>query len=224
MLNAEEIKRVNEVMTACNGDRTKAANILCISRTVLSSYIACSKDLKNLWSKPRVKKEVTAMQAYSGPRLEVVDPETAEEQEKRLDAEFEKLVCGTGTMSGEMIAARALQKAYGHHLNRCMDLMGGSLVDRALKLKKLIDDKEKLIAEGSGTGDMVQAMIYTAELNGYLEMHNVLIKILEVSNKSSLARAKIKQMEGNKEAGKPKGKPGFSPKTQTIVIQEKQTA
>ncbi len=210
-------------MVACNGDRKKASEILCMPRVALTATLQNCRPLKQVWCKIEKPEPITAVQSYKKPALQVLDAESAADLEKRMDLEFEKLVCGTGEMTSEMMSARALQKAYGSHLGRCMDLMGGSLVDRALKLKKLIDEKEKLIERGTETGDLVQAQVYTAELNGYIEMHNVLIRILDMSNKSAMSRAKIRQMEGGKDSNKPKGKPGFSPK-QTINMVEKQSA
>lgn len=223
MLSPEELRKCHEVLTACNGDREKASKILCMTRANLTKLISVNKPLGDVWTtKHKPKEAITSVEVFKGPTLKVLEPETYEQAEKRMDAEFQTLVCGTGEMTAEMAAARALQKAYGNHLGRCMDMMGGNLMSRALKLQKLIDDKQRVIEEGVQVMDEVEVMKYTAELNGFIEMHNVLINIMSMTTKTSLARAKIKQMEGTKEAGKPKGKPGFGPKVQaTIEVKEK---
>ena len=223
VLSPEEIRKVNEVMTSCNGDRTKAASILCMTRPALTQMINTCVPLKQTWVKAREAKPITDIQQYAGPALQVLNPETVEEQEKRMDEEFELLICGSAGMTPDMAAARQLQKAYSNHPARCIDLIGGSIIDRAIKLKKLIDSLDQKIAESSEAPclDEITVQQYTTDRTFYIQAHQVLTGMLEKTTKTSLARAKIKQMEGGKSEGKPKGKPGFSPKQQNIVISER---
>lgn len=223
MLTPPEIKKVHEVMTACNGDRQKAAEILCMSRADLGTTISKCEALNQVWKKNRTKapEAPTAVELYKGPALQILNPESAEEQEQRLDQEFEKLMAGQGGVSADLLAARSLQKAYGKHLGRCMDLMGGNLVDQAMRLNKLVKERQHLIENPPDCMDEIAVMKYSADLNFHSQCIDSLVKILDMATKSNLARAKIKALEGGKDSGKPKGKPGFGPKTSVNVQESK---
>lgn len=156
---------------------------------------------------------------------------TEEQISERNEQQFKSLVSPIFGDAKEESDALALAKAYGRHSDLCEQVIGGSVFDRALKLKKLADETDteiKTMREsglvnidpetGSGISDNIAAnMRYKATLEFSINLHKQLISSAEMINKGRVANAKVKALRDMK--NKSKGKLAFAPKTtQTNIM------
>lgn len=145
--------------------------------------------------------------------VQVVTAETEAQIQARREQEFKKLLVGTAE-EGDLVEAMSLQKAYGRYTEDCESLIGGTLVERGLKLKRilgLLDDQISKDLEAEALSET-----FTSKSILYVEAHKMLARIMEVVSGSRLARAKALAL---KEAGKSKGrgKTSFGPKTAIVA-------
>lgn len=204
-----EIVKIHSALTAANGDRDVAAAALNIDRRQLTQIIHGIASLKRAWGQPKSLNLPVAI-----PVPQPVSQETFEELERKNDEQFENLLAKT-LNPGEMETSRSLSKMFGRHLGQCANLVGGTLIERAMKLKDAIADAEKRVEQGfvGETAAMELKSTYEFITNG----NNTLISIMETINKSAMARAKLREMEQAKNGARPNGKPGFGPKMANVV-------
>lgn len=209
MRRDEEVKRIHAALTECNGDREAAAIKLGIEKRQLTQMIHSLVSLKRAWGQPKPPNLPVAI-----PIPQMVTQESFEELERKNDEQFENLLAKTLNPS-EMETSRSLSKMFGRHLGQVANLVGGTLIERAMKLKDEISKAEQRLEIGFGGDDAGQQLKATYEFitNG----NNTLISIMEIINKSAMARAKLREMEQAKNGGKPNGKPGFGPKMANVV-------
>lgn len=210
MLTADEKRRINDALTRNNGDRRLACAALNITIKDLKTIINNNKDLKALWGKkPRAL--LTIGSGEETPNVQVVVVENEALIQARREQEFQKLVSVTGG-EGELENSFSLQKAYGRYTEECESLLGGTLVERGIALRKLLKRLDAEIEEALSLP--VEELKVRSDL--YAECHKQLARIMEVVTTSRLARAKQTAL---KEAGKSKGKgkTSFGPKTAIVA-------
>lgn len=207
----EETAKINSALTACNGDREAAAAMLNVPFAELKIKMMNRKALRVQWSTPQASKEVVVQ---SNGQLPVPIPaETQEEMAARAQADFEKLMQGA---NGDVDLAQALslQKAYGKYTEQCQALVGGSLIEQAMKLKDLLNKIHPRLTEGV-SGALPEGFTSMSIL--YTECQKQLGSIMEKVNASLVVNAKVKAIREAGKNGKAR-KPGFGPKNQTNVV------
>lgn len=209
MRSADEIRRINESMTRANGDRQVAAMELQIEKRRLTQILHSTPSLKAIWCPAKNTLPVTALEVMKGLDMQPMTVESAEALEAANDKSFEALL-EKSLDPAELATARSLSKMWGKHLGQCGELIGGTLVERALKLKAQIQkaqDEMNAGFEGESAG-----LQYQARSIFVIEAHKILLSVQDGITKTTMARAKLKEMSQQGNGGRPGGKPGFGPK------------
>lgn len=208
MLTDEEKRRINDALTVNNGDRALAAASLNISTVELKTVIHNNIGLKKHWSKSRKPLIPEAL----GESQEVAVAVTTESDEavmERRNKDFQKLISSTGTPE-ELTDALNLQKAYGRFAEECESVLGGGLVDRGMKLKRLMDKVGDRITDLVKEGTPPEGFASLSIL--FIEGHKQLANITSVVGQSRVGRAKIQAIRESAKQQRGKGKTSFGPK------------
>lgn len=196
MRSLEEIAQINQAMTKANGDRQVAAMELQIEKRKLTQILHSTPSLKAIWCPAKNTVPVTTLEVMKGLDLQPMTVESAEALEAANDKSFEALL-EKSLDPAELATARSLSKMWGKHLGQCGDLIGGTLVERALKLKAQIQkaqDEMDAGFEGEFAG-----LQYQARSIFVIEAHKILLSVQDGITKTTMARAKLKEMsqQGN---------------------------
>ena len=214
MRSAEEITRINRAMTEANGDRDVAAAALGITKHALTNILNTTLALKTQWCKPRKLITVSPSELVQGMPLDLMSAELPAEVAARNQEAFDKLLAKS--INPEAMAVnQTLAKMFGQHLEQCGNLVGGTLIERVLLLKEEIKKRQEEVDRGFVGEDAGTQLKATLEFIAAAD--NTIISVMEIINRTTTARAKLKEMEGGNNAGRPKGKPGFGPKTAIIA-------
>ncbi len=216
MLTVEDKRHIHEALTKCQGNRAQAAALLGITKQELKNRIYNNKDLRAAWVTPQVAGPSHA-DVTDGPDLSVTAPEIVESWEQRMareDAEYSKLMESVGVDPGDVTEAMSLEKFFGRFIGRSLNVIGGGVTVRALKLMKFLEGLDENFKKGF-TGENARTELATWTF-AYMEGHKHLSRMLEVANMSATARAKIELYRSQANASRGKGKAGFGPKTVSI--------
>jgi len=213
VLTAEQRAKINQALTTCNGDRKLACEMLNVTGRQLRDLIYNNPDLKSSWSTPKAR--ASEVELMDGPRIvaEIENPVVNE----ATQAKFAELMKATGATEDDLKVAMSLQEAYGKHTSKCVDMVGGGLVKRAISLGVLLDKMEKQLDEGFHGEDAGEQFATWNET--YAEANKNMIRIMEVLTASEVARAKVKLFASQASGGKGnnRNRPSFGPKTAIIA-------
>lgn len=210
MLTADEKRRINDALTTSNGNRKAASAVLNISSNRLKTIINNNDDLRAQWSQKRLAPFTTRAEPMT-----VVPAESEEQIRARREGEFQKLMHGTGEPE-EIVHAMSLMRAYGHFSEEMESLLGGGLVERGIKLKKLCDTLDKKLHDGLNADKQPEGLTTISIL--YIEAHKQLSHISEVVGASRVARAKIQMFKDQAKGNKNRGKVAWGPKMQNNIV------
>jgi hypothetical protein len=212
MADADEIKKINDALTQAKGKRKIAAELLGITVNALSLRMHKLPEVMSLWGN-RNRKIVLLKQADGEVvKLKVNEAEIAADHERQF-ARIVQPIMGTDAEATEMMA---LAKAYGQHSQLCESVIGGSVFERAIKLKKIADEVDAQVRKEHERGSTPEEM--KALYEHQLGLHKALRDTAEMINRGRVANAKVKAIQ---DAGKGshKGKTAFGPKqSQTNIV------
>lgn len=212
LLTKEELARMTGALTACNGDRRKAAEMLNVPLQLVRNRIKTNKVLKAQFSTPRVG---TIKNHESNGVVVLPMPAESEAQlAERTQREFE-LLLKDANGDADLATALSLQRAYGRYTEQCQALVGGSLVDQAMNLNRLLNKIHPELMDGVAAGALPEGFVSKSVL--YTESQKMLAGIMDKINASLVVNAKVKALKEAGKGGKTR-KPGFGPKNQTNVI------
>lgn len=210
--------------------RSLAAAELGMSKVEFKDIINSNVDLRAVYGWKSKKVIHLAQPDGTVATLKLTEEQIAERNEKQ----FQSLVAPIFGNDKEESDTMALAKAYGRHSDLCEQVIGGSVFDRALKLKKLADEIDKELKTilaagfvsvdpmtGEGAADNIAMNTRLRAITEFsINLHKQLISSAEMINKGRVANAKVRALRDAK--NKSRGKLAFGPKQTNILAQHVQ--
>lgn len=230
-----EIHQINLALENAGGDRALAAVSLSMPKAQLVDAITANPILRTKWMTPRKESDRTTPSEASTVHREMVKlepivgdepmPLAVVEAVAKEDRALEKGLKGLKLDDDLVNLAVSLRDFQSKHFSRSMELMGGGLVRRYLKIEQAID-KIEVALDALATEDCApEALMGLALKEQMLRKDRAQLIALQQSafdrvNKAALTQAIIAQKQADTNgAGKAKvGKPGFGPKQRVQIV------
>lgn len=217
-MSPDEIAVLDAALEKHGGNREKARGELGLTYDSLKEHILKNPGLNLKWGRDHGTE--TAVEPAKLVQSEVVASlavETPEVLEKRAETSFQRLLGEvTGPDENALKLSRQLLRMYGEHLCRCADLVGGHLVNRALKLDRQNDELDQELREGDFSGEG-GALRYEAMSKKHTDNVDLMIKVGLLCQRGLVAKAKVEALKGGGKGGAGKGKLAWGPKQTNIL-------
>jgi hypothetical protein len=215
MLTEQQRAEIHAALEQTNGDRAAAARLLGMDTKQLAQHIHNTRDLRACWSQkkpePPTECEIIHREASTG-LLPVTGGNLFTEAEalQKEDDALKKGLSALGIGGNLVELAHSLQQFQSKHFTRVIELMGGGLTRRFLKIEEAIDDIDQALRllDPTCPEDVAREQILRQDRAALIDLQQ---KCYDRVNKAALTQAIIKEKQKAGHAPD-RGKPGFSPK------------